>query len=79
MPHAPDIPFPSAGKLPYLRYEAGPVSGSEAAKGKGQREDSLLRDAMNPSFTSDKAGKAPDGMDFSANLRRRRRRKRSQN
>jgi Cu(I)/Ag(I) efflux system membrane fusion protein len=43
-----------------------PVSGSEPQKEKGKGKILYYRDAMNPSFTSDKPGKAPDGMDLVA-------------
>jgi len=41
-----------------------PVSGSEPQKEKDKGKILYYRDAMNPSFTSDKPGKAPDGMDL---------------
>jgi RND family efflux transporter MFP subunit len=41
-----------------------PANGSEPPKTTGKGRVLFYRDAMNPSYTSDKPGKAPDGMDL---------------
>jgi multidrug efflux pump subunit AcrA (membrane-fusion protein) len=54
------------GNCPICGMKLVPVSGSEPQKEKGKEKILYYRDAMNPSFTSDKPGKAPDGMDLVA-------------
>ena len=52
------------GSCPICGMNLVPVNGSGPQKEKGKGKILFYRDAMNPSFTSSKPGKAPDGMDL---------------
>jgi RND family efflux transporter MFP subunit len=52
------------GNCPICGMTLVPVNSSGTQKEKGKEKILYYRDAMNPSYTSDKPGKAPDGMDL---------------
>jgi RND family efflux transporter MFP subunit len=63
-PMHPNYLSHQSGNCPICGMTLVPVNSSTPQMEKGKGKALYYRDAMNPSFTSDKPGKAPDGMDL---------------